>query len=107
VAELAWVIKNAKMFVGIDSFPMHVAQSMSVPGVCFFGSILPETRLLKNSSIKSVVAEGIKCLGCHHRKSTPCTATTSCEIGIQDCVNNVTVDHMWRAIEKLAIHKDK
>lgn len=98
VDQLSYVINNCKLFVGIDSFPMHVAQVLKKPGVCFFGSIKPETRIIKGSKIKSVYANGLKCIGCHHRKSTPCTATTSCEVGIQDCINNVTVDQMWSAI---------
>ena len=97
VQQLATVIMNAKAFVGIDSFPMHVAQTFEVPGVCFFGSILPETRLL-DKGIKPVFADGIRCLGCHHKKHTPCTSTTSCHIGIQDCINNVTTDHVWKSI---------
>lgn len=99
IPQLGTIIKNAKLFVGIDSFPMHVAQTFSVPGACFFGSIRPETRLLKDAKIRPVLADGVKCLGCHHRKSTPCTATTTCDVGIQDCVNNVSADHMWKAIE--------
>lgn len=101
IGELSYVIKKSKLFIGIDSFPMHVAQVLKIPGVCFFGSINPETRLLKNSSITEVFAEDLKCIGCHHRKSTPCTATINCEIGIQDCINNVTVDKMWRSIQKI------
>lgn len=75
VPQLAHVIMRAKMFVGIDSFPMHVAQVFETPGVCFFGAIRPETRLV-NKAITPVSADGLKCLGCHHRKPTPCTATT-------------------------------
>lgn len=100
IPQLATAIMNAKLFVGIDSFPMHVAQVFEVPGVCFFGSINPETRLI-NSAIRPVYAEGLKCLGCHHRKATPCTSTTICEVGIQDCINSISADHMWRQIELL------
>jgi ADP-heptose:LPS heptosyltransferase/GT2 family glycosyltransferase len=98
VPQLAYVVKNAKVFIGIDSFPMHVAQVFSTPGVCFFGSILPETRLFADS-MKAVVADGVSCLGCHHRRPTPCTATTTCEVGVQDCVNAVSVDQIWKMIK--------
>jgi ADP-heptose:LPS heptosyltransferase/GT2 family glycosyltransferase len=103
ISQLGTVIKNAKLFVGIDSFPMHIAQIFSVPGVCFFGSVRPDTRLLASSSIRPVVADGVKCLGCHHKKPTPCTATITCDVGIQDCVNNVSADHMWKAIESVIV----
>lgn len=100
IPQLSTVIMNSKLFVGIDSFPMHIAQTFEVPGVCFFGSVLPETRLV-NDSIRPIVAEGLSCLGCHHKKSTPCTATTTCDRGIQDCVNDVSVDKMWQIIKEL------
>jgi len=35
--DLAAVIKNARMFVGIDSFPAHVAGAMETPRVVLFG----------------------------------------------------------------------
>lgn len=97
VHQLATIMKNATYFVGIDSFPMHVAQCFHVPGSAFFGSILPKTRLIR-PNMKPVLADGIKCLGCHHRRPTPCTATTVCEVGVQDCINNVSVDTFWRSV---------
>ena len=36
--ELAWVIKNAKAFVGIDSVSMHLAGYYMIPRVAIFGS---------------------------------------------------------------------
>lgn len=100
IPQLASVILNAKGFVGIDSFPMHVAQTFEVPGVCFFGAIKPETRLV-NSSIRPVVASGLSCLGCHHRKSTPCTSTSVCDVGIQDCINNVSAERLWQTLKAI------
>lgn len=98
VHQLAFVIKNSKHFIGIDSFPMHVAQTFDVNGTVFFGSVVPKTRILKNNMVP-VVANGLKCLGCHHKKPAPCTVTNFCEVGIQDCVNNVSVDSFWKQVE--------
>lgn len=97
INQLATVISRAKMFIGIDSFPMHVAQVFNVPGHCFFGSILPETRIYSDK-MKSITADGLGCLGCHHRKPTPCTVTNNCETGTLDCINLVTIDYMWKSI---------
>lgn len=95
--QLADVVRRAELFVGIDSFPMHVAQTFNVPGVCFMGAVKPEV-VMNRDSVRAVTAEGLGCLGCHHRKPTPCTATTVCAAGVQDCINNVTVDHFLKAI---------
>lgn len=100
IQQLATVIKKASFFVGIDSLPMQIAQVFDKKGVVFFGSIKPETRLFAKN-LKPVSAKNLKCIGCHHRQPTPCIATVSCEIGVQDCVLNVTVDNFWEEILKL------
>ena len=38
IQELIWVIKEAKLFVGNDSGPTHLAAALSVPTVVLFGS---------------------------------------------------------------------
>lgn len=97
ISQLSYVIKNSKMFVGIDSFPMHVAQTFKIPGVCFFGSIIPSTRLI-GDSITPVVAKNLNCLGCHNNKPAPCVCTSVCETKFSDCINNVSVQQMMDAI---------
>jgi len=99
ISELAYVIKNAKLFVGIDSFPMHVAQTFDVPGVCFFGSIKPSTRIVSKNMVP-VVAGDLKCLGCHHRQHAPCVVTSSCETQFLDCINQVSVAQMMERIQE-------
>lgn len=98
IAELASVIKNAKLFVGIDSFPMHVAQTFNTPSVCFFGSIDPKLRIISTNT-KAVMAPNLKCLGCHHRKPAPSVVTNTCETITLDCIDKVTVEMMWKEIE--------
>ena len=100
IAQLASVIEGADLFVGIDSFPMHVAQAVKTPGVCFFGAIDPKTRLI-GDTIKPVVAQGLGCLGCHHRQPVPCTQLTHCETVTLDCINMVTVDNMMVAVKEM------
>lgn len=100
IAQLATVIKNCSCFIGVDSFPMWVAEVFKIKGAVFFGSISPNTRLI-NKTIIPVLADGLKCLGCHHRKQTPCVATTTCEVGVQECSIGVSVDRMWKAIEQI------
>lgn len=99
IQQLGTIMKNAKFFIGIDSFPFHVAQTMKTPGVCFFGSILPETRII-NDNMKSITAERLKCLGCHHRKFAPATVTDKCETGDLDCEKLVTLCMFWEKIKE-------
>ena len=97
IGELASVIKGAKLFIGIDSLPMHVAQTFDVPGVCFFGSIDPSLRIVSDN-LTAVTADDLACLGCHHRKPAPSVVTNVCETVTLDCVDLVSVEKMWEAI---------
>lgn len=100
IHEMAYVMQKSKMFVGIDSFPMHVAQAFDTPGVCFFGSVRPETRII-STKMHAIVAEGVKCLGCHHRQPIPCTVTNVCSNVTMDCSNLVSVEAMLKKVEQV------
>ena len=101
IPELAYLMANAKAFIGIDSFPMHVAQAVNVPGVVFFGSINPETRIIREN-MKAVTADPmfVTCLGCHHEKFAPATTTTECKMKTLQCETGVSVEKMWKEISK-------
>jgi len=93
IGEVATIMKGAKLFIGIDSLPMHIAQAVGTPGVVFFGSIRPELRLI-NSNMEAIVAKGLSCLGCHHKKECS-TVTDVCETGTLDCEHLVSTDQMF------------
>jgi ADP-heptose:LPS heptosyltransferase len=97
VGELATIIKDAKAFVGVDSFPFHVAQAVETPAVVFFGSVAPNTRVF-NSNVVPVTAKELPCLGCHSRKTGLTYCTDVCETGDQACISRVSVDDMWKAL---------
>lgn len=100
VQQLATVMRNAKAFVGADSFPMHVAQAVKTPGVCFFGAILPEHRII-SENMKGVNVSGLPCLGCHHRKFAPVTSNDSCATRTLACENQFTADMMWNKLQEI------
>jgi len=66
--ELAAVLGQCELFVGPDSFPMHVAVAMNTPLVALFGSVKPETRLPNCNKFApaSVDKFTVGCLGCHN-----------------------------------------
>jgi GT2 family glycosyltransferase/ADP-heptose:LPS heptosyltransferase len=97
-AELAYVIKNAKLFAGIDSFPFHVAQEQDVPALIFLGSVSPEL-VVTNSKSKFIRAKNLSCLGCHKNKPLPLSAVHGCEIQTRECETKVTVEEMWNEIQ--------
>jgi ADP-heptose:LPS heptosyltransferase/GT2 family glycosyltransferase len=99
IAELTWIMAKSKLFIGIDSFPMHIAQVANIPGIAFFGCVKPELRIF-NKKMSGITAQNLACLGCHHRKPAPSTVTKNCETGTHDCVKKVSVQEMLDAVDK-------
>lgn len=97
--EMSDVIKNATFFVGIDSMPMHIAQITNTPGICYFGSVLPQYRI-HNSKMIGINAQDVPCLGCHHKNLAPSVSLNVCKTGNLDCEKKLNVDLMWNLIKK-------
>jgi ADP-heptose:LPS heptosyltransferase len=97
INELATIIQDSKLFIGIDSLPFHIAQAVKTPAVVFFGSIKPELRIV-NDNVTPVTAKNLACLGCHHRKPAPSTVTNQCETKTLECEKSVSVDDIWNII---------
>lgn len=100
--QLGTALRHARLFVGIDSFPLHVAQALNVPGVCFFGSIRPELRLFR-ANMTGVSAGFLPCIGCHHDRRPllgDSPETSLCRIGHEHCRTAVTVERFWEAVER-------
>jgi len=97
--EMNKVIKDAKMFIGIDSMPMHIAQILDIPGVSFFGCVDPKFRIY-NTKMQAIHAnkKEVPCLGCHHRRLPPCTTLQNCETKNLDCEKKVTINDMWLSV---------
>ena len=99
IKETAFIIQNSDIFIGMDAFPMWLAQAFNKKGVCFFGSVDPKLILINNNIIP-VRDEALSCIACHHRKLVPIAATTNCEVGDIRC-ENVSVDSFWKEVEKI------
>jgi GT2 family glycosyltransferase len=65
VTQLAGVIARAGYFVGIDSFPSHLAQACGIPSAIFYGAVHPLTRVWQAGNVWPMVAE-LDCIGCYH-----------------------------------------
>ena len=68
--EAISVIGRASYFVGIDSFPAHVAQAAGVRSAIFFGSVHPLARVWNEASVWPLLAE-LDCIGCYHTHLEP------------------------------------
>lgn len=100
IFQLAWIMSKAKLFIGIDSFPMHVAQIANIPGISFFGCIDPKLRIY-NKKMVAITAKDLSCLGCHHRRPAPSTVTKTCETRTLDCIKMVSVNDMLDVVKSM------
>lgn len=100
VGLTAAVTHRAKVFVGIDSFPMHIAQAVGVPTVAMFGAIDPKLRLTGAPFIRGVTVPGLECLGCHHEISKPVNES-QCRRDRVYCMEDLTVDMVLAEIDEV------
>jgi tetratricopeptide (TPR) repeat protein len=70
IKSLIAVICGADGFVGIDSFPAHVAQVAYVRSAIFFGSVHPTFRVL-SERVTWPIVKPIDCIGCYHISLEP------------------------------------
>jgi hypothetical protein len=70
LSQLAAVIAHARFFVGIDSFPAHIAQACQVPSSVFFGAIHPLARSWNDRLLWPLTAQ-LDCIGCYHTHLEP------------------------------------
>ncbi len=97
--KLIGLIAHARAFVGIDSFPAHVAQAAGVRAAVFFGSVHPLTRAWQPQAQWPITA-GLDCTGCYHTQLEP--SVPFCMRYDEACVRDATAASMARTLEAMA-----
>ncbi len=88
--ELCSMLKDASLFVGIDSGIMHLASSLDIPVVGIFGPTDPFYVGPQNDRSIVVREEEMKCVPCYLK---------TCDH--RDCMRKLTVDKVLHACEQL------
>ncbi|WP_207494254.1 glycosyltransferase family 9 protein [Aridibaculum aurantiacum] len=87
IREMIGIISNASMFIGIDSGPSHIAASLKVPSLVFFGAVNPITRHFPSLFKGRFLQQSCEFAGCYH--STINTEGPECRLvgpgGIPKC----------------------
>jgi len=86
--SLCLAIKDAALFVGIDSGFMHLASSYDIPVVALFGPTDPFYVGPQNRRSRVVRAEGMECIPCYLR-----------ECDHRDCMKNIRMEAVLQACE--------
>lgn len=66
IGEMINVIYHARLFIGIDSGPSHIAASLQVPSLIFFGAINPEYRHFTELFRGFFLQQYCEFAGCYH-----------------------------------------
>jgi ADP-heptose:LPS heptosyltransferase len=95
LAELAALVTRARLYIGGDSGPMHVAATTRTPIVALFGPTLPERSMpWRDPAIGSIAVDGgeLPCRPCHQRHCVP---------GDFRCLTMISPTMVIEAAEKL------
>jgi ADP-heptose:LPS heptosyltransferase len=71
LVELAALLEQAAVFVGIESGPLHIATVIGVPTVALCGPTAAQLHAHPRAPISPVAAIALGCLGCHHDPGGP------------------------------------
>jgi hypothetical protein len=102
IEELASLSGKAKAVVGMDSGPIHLAGTTSVPIVCAFTSIYPEHRVpyRKEGAFYSVTAD-IPCIGCESDWESHYWNFENCYLKTNDCCNKLEASKFIEQLKKI------
>lgn len=85
--ELAALIAEARLFVGGDSAPLHLADAAGTPAVALFGPTDPR-RLGPTRPADAVVCRRLDCSHCHKR---------TCPLGTNECLEAIPASEVVSA----------
>lgn len=98
IPQVREIIKRAKVFVGVDSGILHVAQTTNTPIVGIFTVANPDYRITRLENFFSMVPKS-SCRFCLHEEKPPVTFV-GCKIGTMQCIKEITPIDVISCIEK-------
>ena len=96
IGELVTIIAGAKLFVGNDSGPAHIAAAVKTPLVVLFGPA---------SSVRWRPWRAPAALVQNHFQCNPCAMYTCEAFDEPECIRSITVDQVIKAIDRLQTEK--
>jgi len=91
---LCSVLARAKLFIGVDSAPLHVAQAFAVPSIGIYTSAKAEYRALNVLA----VTPKIDCYGCLHEEKPP-AVYCGCRRKDFKCLELITPEEIFKIVE--------
>jgi ADP-heptose:LPS heptosyltransferase/GT2 family glycosyltransferase len=97
--ELFAVVSQCDYFVGIDSFPFHVAQAFDVRSLILFGAVNPVSRIVDPSRTWWVANEDLDCRGCYQRKGA--MSQNVCDRGDEACMKQLKAETVFTVFSEI------
>jgi predicted lipopolysaccharide heptosyltransferase III len=95
ISELICVLRHARLFVGNDSGPTHIAAALGIPVVVLFGS--SDSRVWYPwKATHEIVQNSFDC--------NPCPGYRCAVYGEPRCILSISVDQVTHAIERVLSH---
>ena len=88
IKETAALIERCRLFIGNDSFPVHMAAAMGVPTVVIFSAVNDSMRWAPKGEQVKVIKSKVPCEGCEKWK---------CDVG-KKCLQLITVDKVFEQV---------
>lgn len=102
VQELTSIMGGAKAVVGLDSGPIHLAGTTSVPIVCGYTSIRPEYRIpYRRKGFTLSVLPNIPCIGCESDWMSHFWNFENCYYKHIDCCKQMTADKFIKKLSSI------
>jgi heptosyltransferase III len=89
--ETAAMLEHAKIFLGPDSGPMHLAASVGVPCVIPFSAAGPAGIWFPQGARNQIVYHWTSCSGCYLER---------CSVAGHPCMSSISVDEMEAAVDR-------
>jgi hypothetical protein len=92
VRETAGILFHARLFVGIEGFPMHLARAVDCPAVIVFGGRVAPWQL--GYTCNTNLYSGLPC--------APCWRTSGCDFD-RECMSEISVADVVSAIRQMLL----
>lgn len=93
IIESAAFFKKAKCLIGIDSAPIYISKSLSIPTIGLFGATSPENKGFSGEKTYPIKSKHLHCIPC---------GKNSCRLRNEEytpCMDDISVDEILKEIE--------
>ena len=95
--NMASIFQRCSLFIGNDSAPNHIAAAMGIACIGIWGPTDPRQWAPPDKNSNIIIHEGIECHPCFKDGRFPHCSHIK-------CMTSITVDDVWRRVEKLIIN---